>query len=225
MKLKNLIVLATAAVLVCSAMAQGGGQGRRGGFGNPGDPLQLTSREDVQKDLNLTDDQKTKLTDLRDKAQQKGREAFQAARDSAGDDREAMMKTIQTIMAKQAEENAKEIATILSADQVKRLKEIAIQFVGVAIVASNKEVQKDLEITDDQIAKFKDLQTKQQAAMREAMQNAQGDRAAMQEARTKNDKIMADEIGKILTDAQKAKLKDMSGKPFTRVDPPAGGGR
>ena len=223
MKLKNIILMATAAVLVCSAMAQGGGQ-RRGGFRNQGDPLQLTSREDVQKDLNLTEDQKTKLSELRDKSQQKSREAFTAARDSAGDDREAMMKAMQTIMAKMSEENAKEIATILTADQVKRLKEISIQFVGISIVASNKEIQKDLSITDDQLAKIKDLQTRQQAAMREAMQNAQGDQAAIQEARTKNDKILVDEINKVLTDAQKAKLKDMSGKTFTRVDPPAGGG-
>jgi len=225
MKLKNLVLIATAAVLVCSAFAQGGGQGRRGGFRNQGDPLQLTSREDVQKDLALTDDQKTKLTDLRDKTQQKMREAMTAARDSAGDDREAMMKAMQSIMAKMSEANQKELATILSADQVKRLKEIAIQFVGVSIVANNKDVQKDLEITDDQLAKIKDLQTRQQAAMREAMQNAQGDQAAMLEARTKNDKILVEEINKVLTDAQKAKLKDMSGKPFVRVDPPAGGGR
>ena len=135
-----------------------------------------------------------------------------------------MMKAMQTIMAKMSEENAKEIATILTADQVKRLKEISIQFVGISIVASNKEIQKDLSITDDQLAKIKDLQTRQQAAMREAMQNAQGDQAAIQEARTKNDKILVDEINKVLTDAQKAKLKDMSGKTFTRVDPPAGGG-
>ena len=208
MKLKNIILMATAAVLVCSAMAQGGGQ-RRGGFRNQGDPLQLTSREDVQKDLNLTEDQKTKLSELRDKSQQKSREAFTAARDSAGDDREAMMKAMQTSMAKMSEENA---------------KEISIQFVGISIVASNKEIQKDLSITDDQLAKIKDLQTRQQAAMREAMQNAQGDQAAIQEARTKNDKILVDEINKVLTDAQTAKLKDMSGKTFTRVDPPAGGG-
>ena len=43
---------------------------------------------------------------------------------------------------------------------------------------------------------------------------------------TWDDKIMEDEINKILTDAQKAKLKDLGGaKPFARMDPPAGGGR
>jgi len=224
MNLRKMLLVAAVATLVCSAMAQGGGQGRRGGFGPP-DALQMTGREDVQKDLVLTDDQKAKLSDLRDKAQQKRRDAFQAARDSAGDDRDAMMKAMQATMAKLAEENAKDVAGILTADQVKRLKEIRIQFVGTTIVTQDKEIQKDLGITDDQKAKFTDLQTKQGAAMREAMQNAQGDPQAMREAMTKNQKIMEDEVGKVLTDAQKSKLKDMSGKPFTRVDPPPGGGR
>jgi Spy/CpxP family protein refolding chaperone len=226
MNFKKTVLIAAAAALVCGAMAQGGGQGRgRGMFGMQGNALQLTGREDVQKDLALTDDEKAKLSELRDKAQQKRRDAFQAARDQAGDDREAMMKAMQTTMAKLAEEDAKDIAGILTADQNKRLKEIRVQFVGVSIVSQDKEIQKDLGITDDQKAKFTELQTKQGAAMRELFQSAQGDQAAMQEGMKKNQKIMEEEIGKILTADQKAKLKDMGGsKPFVRVDPPAGGG-
>jgi len=225
MNFKKLVMITATAALVCAAMAQGGGQGRRG-FGQQGDALQLTSREDVQKDLALTDEQKTKLTDLRTAAQGKMREAFQAARDAAGDDQDAMRKAITAAMEKMQAENQTAIAGILTADQVKRLKEITVQFVGVRIAATNKEVQKDLSVTDEQKAKFAELQTKQQAAMREAFQNAQGDQAAIREAMTKNNKIMEDEINKILTDAQKAKLKELGGsKPFVRVDPPAGGGR
>jgi Spy/CpxP family protein refolding chaperone len=223
MNFKKLVLVAATAALVCGAMAQGGGQRR--GFGMQNDPVQLTGREDVQKDLALTDDQKTKLTDLREKAQQKRQEARQAAMDAAGDDREAGMKAMQAANAKITEEMSKELATILTPDQVKRLKEILIQISGVSIVTTNKEIQTDLSITDDQKTKFADLQTKQMAAMRELFQNAQGDRAAMQEGMAKNRKIMEDEINKILTDAQKSKLKDMGGKTFTRVDPPVGGGR
>lgn len=224
MNFKKLLLVAATAALVCGAVAQGGGQ-RRGGFGMQNDPVQLTGREDVQKDLALTDDQKTKLTDLREKAQQKRQEARQAAMEAAGDDREAGMKAMQAANAKITEEMSKELATILTPDQVKRLKEILIQISGVSIVTTNKEIQTDLTITDEQKTKFADLQTKQRAAMTELFQNSQGDRAAIQEGMAKNRKIMEDEINKILTDAQKAKLKDMSGKPFTRVDPPAGGGR
>jgi Spy/CpxP family protein refolding chaperone len=225
MNYKKLLMIAAAGAIVCGAMAQGGGgQGRRGGFGPP-DSLQLTGREDVQKDLVLTDDEKAKLSDLRDKAQQKRRDAFTAARESAGDDRDAMMKAIQAANAKLSDENNAALAAILTADQARRLKEILVQFIGVQIVTSNKDVQKDLGITDDQKAKFTDLQAKQRTAMTEAFQNAQGDQAVIREAMTKNNKIMEDEINKVLTDAQKAKLKDMGGKPFTRVDPPPGGGR
>jgi len=229
MNFKKLILIAAASALVCGAMAQGGGfgQGRRGGFGMQGDPLQLTGREDVQKDLALTDDQKTKLTELRDKVQAKMGEAFQAARDAAGDDRDAMRKAMQATMAKISEENAKAVAEILTADQSKRLKEIIVQFAGVQVVVNNKEIQKELGITDEQKAKFTELQTRQQTATREAMQNAQGDQAAMREIFTKNAKIMEEEVNKVLTDAQKAKLKELGGtKKFERVDPPPpGGGR
>jgi Spy/CpxP family protein refolding chaperone len=224
MNFKKLVLIAATAALVCGALAQGGGQGRRGGFGQGG-ALQLTGREDVQKDLALTDDQKAKLSELRDKAQAKQREAFTAAREAAGDDRDAMMKAMQTTMAKLNEENAKDIAGVLTADQNKRLKEIRIQFSGASIVTQDMAIQKELGITDDQKAKFTDLQTRQRAAMTEVFQNSQGDQAAIREAMTKNQKVMEEEIKKILTDDQKAKLKDMAGtKPFARVDPPAGGG-
>lgn len=225
MNCKKFILIAAMTALVAGAMAQGGGGQRRGGFGPP-DGLSLTGRDDVQKDLNLTDDEKAKLSDLRDKSQQKMRDAMTEARDSAGDDRDAMMKAMTAVREKLSADNDKDVAGILTPDQTKRLKEIKIQFVGVAIVASDKGVQKDLNITDDQIAKFKDLQTRQRQAMMEAFQNAQGDQQAMRDIMQKNQKAMADEINKILTDDQKAKFKDMGGtKKFDRQDPPPGGGR
>lgn len=220
-KLRSLILIAASAVLVCSAM----GQGRRGGFGPP-DALQLANRDDVAQDLGLSADQKSKLSDLAEKNQQKMQDAMQEVRDSAGDDRDAMMKGMMAAREKISAENAKAVAAILTPDQVKRLKEILIQFSGVTIVTSNKEIQADLGITDDQKAKFADLQTRQMAAMRELFQNAQGDRDAMRAGMEKNRKAMEDEVGKILTDSQKAKLTEMGGtKKFVRVDPPAGGGR
>ncbi len=231
MNFKKLILIAATAALVTGALAQGGGgfgQGRRGGFGPGGDPVQMTGREDVQKDLALTDDQKTKLSELREKVQQKRQEAMQAAREAAGDDREAMMKAMQTTMAKLTEENTAAVNAILTPEQAKRLKEITVQFVGVRIVTTNKAIAKELAITDEQKAKFDDLNKRQQTAMQETfqkIQNGEIERSQMQEIMTKNNKIMDEEINKVLTDAQKAKLKEMGGKPFTRVDaPPPGGG-
>ena len=222
MKLNKLALIVALAALVCSAIAQGGGGGRQGrGQGNRGNqfaPMTIAGREEVQKEIGLTDDQKTKITELRTATQQKSRDARQAA----NGDRQAQQEAMTKINA----EAAKALAEILKPEQLKRLRELQIQWTGSMIVVSDKEVQKELAITEEQTAKFKELQDKQRAAMQEAQQNANGDRAAITEAMTKNAKIMEEEIGKVLTDAQKTKLKEMGGKEMPKPAPAArGGGR
>lgn len=229
MNLKKMLLVAATATLAIAAMAQGGGQGRRGFMQNFNDPYMLLSREDVQKDLAITDDQKTKITDATEKANQKRQEAMQAARDSAGGDFQAVMKAMQPINEKLTAENWSNVGSVISADQTKRLKEISIQMQGNSVVMTNKDVQKDLSVTDEQKTKFTDLQAKQQTAMQELfqkMRDGEVDRSQMPEIMAKNRKVMEDEINKVLTETQKSKLKDMAGKPFTRIDPPPpGGGR
>ena len=153
MKLNKLAVIVVLAAVACSAMAQGGGGGRRGGGqrggGNPYAPMTLVRNEAVQKELNITEDQKTKITDLQASLRTKSQEARTAA----------------------------------GTDQQKRLRELQIQWSGVGLIATDKELQSALSITDDQLTKIKDLQTRQQAANREAQQSANGDRAAITEAR------------------------------------------
>ena len=226
MNIKKLALIAATMIMVASAIAQGGQRGR--GFGqNFNDPVGLLGREDVQKDLALTDDQKAKVVDLKEKADGKRTEAMQAVRDSAGEDRASMRKLMTEAMEKLATENWTAVNAVITPEQVKRLKEISIQMQGPQIVTSNKEVQKALGITDDQIAKFKDLTDRQQKAQMELfqkMQSGEVDRAQMPEIMAKNNKVMGDEINKVLTDAQKAKLTEMGGKHFERVDPPRPGG-
>lgn len=221
MNLKKLIVIVAVAALVGSAMAQGGGgggRGQRGGGGNMNSPTGMLNRADVQKDLGISEEQKTKLTEIRSGMRQK----MQDARQAAGDDRAAQ----QAAMAKLGEESAKEINAVLTPDQQKRLKEIFIQVRGTQAVL-NTEVQKDIEITDEQKTKIVDLQKRQQQAnadIRAKVQSGEIEQSAVRELQQKNNKVLADEITALLTDAQKAKLKEMGGKPFTADPAPAGGG-
>ena len=222
MKLNKLAVIVVLAAVACSAMAQGGGGGRRGGGqrggGNPYAPMTLVRNEAVQKELNITEDQKTKITDLQASLRTKSQEA----RTAAGTDRQAQQEAMTKVNA----DAAKALNEILTADQQKRLRELQIQWSGVGLIATDKELQSALSITDDQLTKIKDLQTRQQAANREAQQSANGDRAAITEARQKNEKILVDEINKVLTDAQKAKLAELGGKLLEKPAPAArrGGG-
>jgi len=219
MFLKKVIVVVAVAALVGSAMAQGGG-GRRGGGmqrGNPNSLSSLINRPDVQKDLGITDDQKTKLADIRTSSRQK----MTDARTAAGDDPAARAAAMQKV----GEEVGKEQVAVLTPDQQKRLKEIFVQVRGTQAVL-NPEIQADLGISDDQKSKIKDLQERQTKANQELGAKQRDGSLSQEEAqaeRQKNTKVLADEVDKVLTDAQKAKLKDMGGKPFT-ADAPGGGG-
>lgn len=215
MKVSKLALIVAIAALACGALAQGGGGGRqRGGRGNPYAPMTLVNREEVQKEIAITDDQKAKIAELRTSVQTK----MADVRSSANGDRQAMTEG----MAKVNADALKSLGDILKPEQMKRLRELQIQWTGKSIVASDKEVQTELGITDDQKTKLTDLVAKERAANQEAAQG--GDRQAAAEARTKNAKILEDEIDKVLTDAQRAKLKEMGGKEMAKPAPPQRGG-
>jgi len=209
--MKKWIVTILAVALCAAAMAQRGG----GMFGRGGGTAQLLGRHDVQKELNLSDDQKTKLEALRQKQREDMQAFFQA--NAPADGGRPDMSKLQPEMEKMRKDQQKEVDAILTADQSKRLKEISIQLGGVGVI-TRPEIQTDLGFTDDQKAQVKSLQDKQQAAMqeiREKMQSGELDREQMRPLMEKNRKIMDDELGKILTEAQKAKLKELGGKTFT----------
>ena len=215
--MKKLLVIAAVAALACASFAQGGGRMfmMRGGGGSG---LQLATREDVAKELNLTADQKAKLQEAQDQMQSERREMMQSMRGAGsgngGDvDRAAMEKARADMMAKEKTL----IAGILNADQIKRLGELRIQRMGNSAIL-DPEVQTALKLTDDQKAKITDLQQKQMDAMREIMDKIQNQEIDRDQARPlfeKNSKIMNDELGKILTADQAKQLADMGGKPFT----------
>jgi Spy/CpxP family protein refolding chaperone len=223
MNAKKVIAILAVMAFAVGAMAQGrGGFRQMGGMmGGQGNATGLLRRDDVKDDLKLTDDQKSKLADVLDKARARQREAFQNSGFQPGTPpSEEQQKKMAETFQKLNEETTKEVNAILTAEQQKRLKEISVQFAGNGI-ALNPEYQKELGITDEQKAKLADLQKKQGEAMRTLMQKMRDqeiDMQGMREAAEKNGKIMNDEIGKVLTDDQKKKIAEMSGKPFVRKD-------
>ena len=127
-------------------------------------------------------------------------------------------------MAARRAEQEKAVLALLTEPQQKRIKEIQIQLQGDA-AATIPDVQTALGLTDDQKAKIKDLQAKQNEANQAIMEKVRSqelDRAAAGEARTKNQQVLKDEIHKVLTPEQLTKLKELGGKPF--VADTAGGG-
>lgn len=171
----------------------------------------LLRRADVQDDLQLSADQKSKIADL-NKAM---REEMAAAQPPAGDsstDKSA-------VQAKSAEIRSKyeaQLEAVLTPDQAKRLKEIGIQINGNGIVR-NADVAREIGLTDEQAQQIKALDEKRSAdtrAIQAKVKAGEMDRAAGSAARKKIRTDADAELAKILTDEQKAKIKAMGGKPF-----------
>ncbi len=213
LKLIAVVGLVGAAMTFASAqgmrMMGGGGAMSQGmvlfSFGQGG----VTIRSDVSKELNLTDGQKSKLEDFQQKQMEEMMSAFQSGERPSQEAMQAMMK-------KRQEGEDKALKEILDEKQRTRLKELWIQRLGNGAVA-NAEIQKELGMTDDQKAKVKSLQTKQQEANQaifEKMRNGEIDREELRPLMEKNTKVLNEEYGKVLNDEQKAKLKTMGGAAF-----------
>ena len=218
MKSQALRLLAAVAVVAIAATGfaqQRGGMMMRGG-GDSG--IGLLMRKDVQDDLALTAEQKTKIEAIQTKASEQMRAKFQEMRDSGGD-----FQSMRGEMEKMMAGVKKEAMAVLTETQAKRAKEIQVQLQGNRAIL-DAAIQKDLGLSEEQKAKVKKIQDDQQAGMqqmRQDMQDGSMSREEMQAAMQKRQTAMGEELGKILTAGQAAKLKEMGGsKPFKKADKP-----
>jgi hypothetical protein len=213
------VVLVAAALSAGAALAQRGGGGQRGGFrmmgGAGASNTRLLRRNDVQKELKITAEQKTKLTELNSQGfgfgggQRGGGGGQRGGGAGGGFDREAMMKAIQ--------EREKNTLAILTKTQQTRLKEIGLQMSGGRALLG-EEPPKELGLKASQKKELMGLQEKMNeanSAVFQRMQNGEIDRAEIGPLMEKNNKILGGEAEKVLTKAQKAKYDKMKGKKFT----------
>lgn len=252
-------ILALGSVMVAGlAMAQqggpGGGGGQRFGGGQGGrmnsmmmSPVFLIGREDVQKDLKLTDEQKTKLAALRESTPMMNR-GGRGGGGAAGGGRGAGGGGGQgggggragaggggagqgggfdpAEMEKQLKEAEAKINEILTDEQEVRIKQIGVQLQGGRALM-NENIQKELGMTADQKKKVNDLNQAQQQANMELFQRVQNQeigREEMQEIMQKNNKTLEDELLKVLTADQKTKFDAMKGPKFEAAQPQGRGG-
>lgn len=238
MKLKTLIITAVVVALAIPSLslAQGGGQrgqggGQRGGgqFGMGGQTnLGLLGRADVQKDLKMTAEQIAAIQKIRDAQQEKMRARFEEMRNGGGGgDFQAMRDE----MEKMNKANDEEALKLLDDKQKSRLQQISVQMGGVRVILRDEKIQKALGLTAQQKTDLDKLQASQQQANQELgqrMRNQEISREEFTAIREKNDKILDEEILKILTQAQKDTWASMQGDKFERdpkVDEAMRGGR
>jgi Spy/CpxP family protein refolding chaperone len=209
--MKRLMQITVAAVVVALAVGPAVTQEKKqrqrpgGGRGFGGGTLFLLQAKSVQEELKLSGDQVKKITELAEKQRS-------AMKDVPREERRAKREEL-------AKANNKAIGEILKPEQLKRVKQIALQQQGVMALTFNEEVAKALKISEDQKDKIREIQSK----MREEMRGAFGDQEKMQKLR----KQMSEKVMGVLTAEQKTKLKEMQGEPFKGEipRPQFGGGR
>jgi hypothetical protein len=173
---------------VSSAMAQGGGGGRgRGGF--QVNPITLAKVEGVQKDLELSGEQKDSLGKL-----EVEQVDFAAMRDLSPEDR--LKKTTEIRTAAQ-----KKVDDILAPPQRDRFAQILLQVDGVAALRQPKVAEK-LKLTDEQKTKLNELFAARQGG------GGGGGGGGGQAAREERDAKALE----ILTADQKTQYTSMQGK-------------
>lgn len=206
MNRKTVGFIAIGALLVAAPLMAQQRQGRgfgRGGFGGVTKAL-LLRNEDVQKELDLVDDQKEQLGKIAEEGRggRGGRGAFN--QDATPEER---AKALEELRARQ-QETEKKVEAVLTAPQKTRLNEIWLQAAGTAAL-SNPEIAKELGISDEQKTKLDAVRQESLTAMREAFQGGgPPDREEMQKLRKEaDDKVLA-----VLSADQRSKLEKMKGK-------------
>ena len=258
--MKRLLILTTTAVaLILGSMAiqptlaqPPGGFGCGGGFGRMmgrmSEPTMsnvqtLLRRTDVQKELSLSAKQREQLTEQEEKSREEMRErmmsgfdrsTFSNFRDLSQSEREEKMQEVQTkmqtTMTKFNGEQEEKIAKILSVTQMKRLKELDLQWRGPMSLGDPIVVEK-MKLAPERTIKVKTLlgeYRKEQNEMRRSMFSGVvggGQRPDPQEMQDRMEKMMdegdklkktsGEKILAALSDEEKATWKTLTGKKFT----------
>jgi Spy/CpxP family protein refolding chaperone len=195
-----------------------------GGFGGPGGPfgggglLGLATRDDVQQELQLVDEQKDKVRAISDDMQTKTREEmrglFDQLRDLSAEERRAKFGEIRAKFEAINSEMEKKLDGVLLPHQLERLKQIDLQNKirqrGASALTSG-DVADALKLTDDQRDKLEKRAAEVQDELQTKIRELQAD------ARKK----MID----VLTPDQQAQLQKLMGDNFDLKDQAPGGFR
>ncbi|HVT13483.1 MAG TPA: hypothetical protein VHE55_14560 [Fimbriimonadaceae bacterium] len=210
MNFRTITLCVAAFALSISAFAQDGDTQEHGSRlttvssnGAPGS-LQVLQRRDVQIDLKLTAAQASRIATI----QQKEIQAIEAV---AGK-KNGSSVTRRDFEQRIADDN-RLAENVLNDDQKKRLQEIKLQLRGNTAIL-DPDVQKELDITDDQKAQIENLRNQQTAQLRTHMQNGDLGHMKMSVILKSLRQQLSASLIKLLTPEQSEKFKEMNGKPF-----------
>lgn len=216
MLIVSAFVLALGAMFVATAQAQDGP--RRGGMmmGRGGSIAGLLGSEQVQKEIKLTDEQKTKVDEAVKAVREEIGEKFTALREL--EDRSQMREKMQELSTEMDRALMGKLRGVLEREQFIRAMQIRLQLRPLADSLESRFLAERLKITDEQKEKFAafkaDTQkqmTELMSKMREASQEQRGELfGKFRELREGAEK----KVLAVLTDDQKKQIEEMKGEKF-----------
>lgn len=217
MRIARVSVMVVAAALAVSlmassALAQRGKQGGRGfgqgfgpGGGDPNSKLALLQRRDIQDELEIVDDQQSKIREINDELRSRMREVFNELRDLPEEERREAFRNMREKTQAVTKEFEKKVDEVLLPNQRERLSQISlqmrVQFTGTARALASEEVATALGITEEQKTKLTETARTVEREMEEKIEKVR------EEGREK--------ILSVLTSDQKEKYKKMLGEKYT----------
>ena len=213
-----LLVVATGLILLATdVMAQGpGGRGRggRGGGGQGRGGIQaLLQREDVQRELEITDDQMEELRELgQNRGDRSQREKMREELEGLSDDER--QEKLQEMRQKRTEDQKAQLGEVLLPQQIRRLEQLTAQFTVSAAGGQamfRGAIAEQLGLTEKQ---KEELQEKAEELQKEYNKRMAKLRKEMQE-----------ELLEELSPEQRKKFHDMMGESFEFEQTQGRGGR
>ncbi|MGC3967653.1 MAG: Spy/CpxP family protein refolding chaperone [Pirellulales bacterium] len=200
----------------------GRGPGGGGGFGGGGGgELMLLANEQVQKELELIDEQIKDFEKIREEQGNKMREMFAGMRDLPEDEHRASSKKCAANWRNRRRRMREQMKGVLMPHQQDRLRELFVQIRGVGAL-DDPEVSADLKITEDQKKQLADKREEMGAKMREMFSGRRGEgegerRGPDEDMRAKFQQMqtdMNDQMLSVLSSEQKAQFEKMKGEKF-----------
>lgn len=203
------------------AEAQRGGFGRssRGGGGFPGgSSLSVLQEESVERELNLTEEQKTRIADLVESSRPDFSQMMplmmQMRQAETDEQRDELRKQMAEMNRAPVEKAEAELKTLLSETQFTRYQQASRQRSGLRALMDDKE-SAALGLTDDQKEKLSQKFRDMFSRFRELRDLPENEQDAAR-------KKMEDDVLSVLTESQRQSWNERLGEPIEGLSP---GGR
>ena len=200
----QMLVAVALFAMISTSTLQAQGRRDRGGFGGFGGSSGLLGMDQVQKELDLVDDQIADIKKIQEESRSAMRGLFSGLRDLPSEERRDAFTALREKMREQNEKAQVKIDKILLPHQRDRLRQInfqmSVQRRGTTNVFGSNTVAEALGITDAQKEKLKEKSAEVEKELREKIAEAR------QQA--------IKELLGVLTPAQRKKYEQLMGEPF-----------